>query len=207
MEIEYSLQPEDFQAFERYHGKFRKGRTQPSLLAIIEMIAILVLSVGIAFGLPILLPSYRGGEVLFFILGWCAGLVAAGVCQARLQYWIARESIKERCEDRLSSWTAQDIRVIVSPSQLRTISRMTETHYHWSAFWHIAVTANHVFLYYTRHTALAIPRRAFRDAAQCEEFVALVRQYKEAWPSPEPKPTGIITSLPPDPASITRHAT
>jgi hypothetical protein len=110
-----------------------------------------------------------------------------------------RATWKATCEHRRSEWAIRDVHLILSPDRLHIVTRVSTSTYCWSVIWHIPVTREHVFLYLTRSTAIVIPRRAFCGVQHFEEFVALARQYQQG-----PKPTGIITSLPPESTAITR---
>jgi hypothetical protein len=197
MEIEFSLEPEDLEAFTRYHRKLPGVRTAFSLVYVLGIVLILLLWGSIIF----LTVFFQNGGMLFgLISGWFGGMWFVAWCQMCK----IRTLFKAQCEDPSGAWATQDVRVIIASDQLRTISRGSTTTYQWSVVWHIGLTRRHVYLVLTRMTALVVPRRAFRDAAQCEEFVALARQYQRDCLEQQPKPTGIITSLPPESTAIRR---
>lgn len=193
MEIECTLRPDDLQAFTRYHLKLQGGQL-PFTLA--NLLVIVLISAGFSLFLTIFI--HEGGFFVGIIIGWFGGIF--------FQIWVqmckTRSLFKAQCEDPRGAWAMREVRVIIAPDQLQTIARGSKTTLQWSVVWHIGCTQKHVFLCITRLTAIIIPRRAFRDTAHCEEFVALARQYQQNCREQKPKPTGIITSLPPEPTAI-----
>ncbi len=195
MEIEYTLHPEDFRAFERYHRKLRSAQTQPSLSAALGVLAIVIL---VGLGLMFAAFFFHGEGFIAFWMGLLSGWLGSGFIQFWWQLCMKRSLHKAQCEDPRSEWAIRDIRVILAPDEVRTISRASTSIYEWSRVWHIGATGKHVFLCITRTTATVVPRRAFRDQQHFEEFIALARQYQQGIDHREPKSTGIITSLPPE---------
>jgi hypothetical protein len=198
MEIEYTLLPEDLQAFAQYHRKVPGGQLPITLVDALVAVVILALSGGLSLLLAGVFDS--GGMFVGTIIGWFGAAFFADWWQ-RCK---TRSLFKTQCEDQHSSWAVRDVRAVISPDQLRIIARGVTASYHWFVVWHIGLTRKHVFLCITRVNAITIPRRAFRDTAHCEEFVALARQYQQDCREQKPKPTGIITSLPPEPTAIRR---
>ena len=201
MEIEYSLNPDDFQAFERYHRRLRSTQIPLSASAVFGALAMSILvGVGLMFAAFFLNEE---GFVTFCkgaFIGWLAGVFLQSWWQLCLQ----RSLHKAQCEDPRSDWAIHDIRVILSADGVRIISRASTSIYEWSRVWHIGTTDKHVFLCFTRNTATVVPRRVFRDEQHFEEFIARARQYQENWKQQQPKSTSIITALPPQADAITR---
>jgi YcxB-like protein len=197
MELEYTLRPEDFRAFARYYRKLPSGQIAFSSLAVLGVVVIML-----AWGLALLLATVFFGDksvVVGMLIGW----LGAGLLQSWLQACRYRSIYRAQCEDPRSEWAVRDVRVVISPDRLRTVARGATTMYEWSRIWHIGVTDKHVFLCITRFTAIIIPRRAFGNTSQFEEFLALARQYQQARER-KPKATGIIAGLPPHSDAFTR---
>lgn len=205
MEVGYSLNPKDIQAFARYHRKLPSMQSEPSLRA---AIGVLIIAIVMA-GLGVLLPAFLfHGEGL--IASWMGLLIAYLGAVFIVRWWQACMNLsiqKAQCEDPRSEWAVRDVRVGISPDQLRTVARGATCMYAWSRVWHIGVTDKHIFLCITRNTAIIIPRRAFRDATHLEEFLVLAQQYQQGRGGEMPKPTGIIAGLPPQSDAITRPST
>jgi hypothetical protein len=194
MEVEYTLRPEDFQAFARYHLK--QGSSVPTKSLLIAIAGFLVIAV-IWGVLPFLIgfvPNFQGGAFVGLLLGNILGGIGASLGQSWWKGLAYRAAWKVTYEDPQSEWTN---RVILSPEQLHTVTQVSTSTYRWSVVCRIAVTQDHVFLYLTRGfpitrgVAILIPRRAFRDISHFEEFIALARRYRQG-----PTPTGILTALP-----------
>jgi hypothetical protein len=204
MEVEYTLTPEDLQAFNRYHGKPRGLPTKPFLIAHFGLIGcglITFAGVPLFFGL---LSVFKGESSLALFVGLVFGWMGGSLSQLWWQGWMIRARWRANCEDHRSAWSVRDLRVVLSPNELRIISRASTGGYRWSVVWRIAVTRKHAFLYLTDDKAIVIPRRVFPDPTHFEEFVALARQYRQDSNEEEPKSTGIIAGLPPQSNAITR---
>ncbi|MGH7172524.1 MAG: YcxB family protein [Gemmataceae bacterium] len=203
MEIEYSLRPEDLQAFSRYLASLRSGQPRNSLIAVLGVVVILAVMLGIPF-VGHFWGLFDRNYGLFYFFGLLVGTLGTVFILFWWVFWMLRANNKALFDEKRSNWAYQDIRVILSPNQLRTVSRASTTTYDWSVVWHIGLTRKHIFLCLTKTMSLVIPRRAFRDPAHGEEFVALARQYRQEWRELKEKSTGIITSLPPESTAITR---
>lgn len=194
MEVEFTLKPEDFLAFNRYQSK-------PLLVSIFILSVFIIASIGLTgmfIAFRSLEASGREGDPALFA-GMLAGTIGASFGFFLWQRWLHWIMFKETCTDLRSEWTTRDIRVILSPEHLRTLSRFSMGTYSWSVVWRIAVTRYHTFLYITKRTAFIIPRRAFRDAQHFDEFIGLAKQYQHGLSQ---KPIGIVTSLPPAPTAF-----
>ncbi len=203
MEIEYSLNPQDFQELSRYHRQLRSVQTQLSFRAILSVAIIVAVIIP---GLGFLLPTFVfGDEVLLASMMSCyGGFFGALLLLIWRQAWLNRASLKAVWDDPRSDWAVRGVRVVLSSNQLCTVARGVTSMYEWSRFWHIGETDKHVFLFYSRNSAIIVPRRVFHDDQHFQEFIGLARQYRQERGQPAPKATGIITSLPPRADAITR---
>ncbi len=200
MEVEYTLRPDDFQAFARYHRKLRSAQTHPSLMASLGVLGILI--VGIWGGMLFAGLFFQGEGFFTFGMGLLIGCLVSALGQGWWRACMNRSIHKAQCEDPRSEWTIRDIRIILSSDEIRVISRASTSIYEWSRVWHIGETNKHIFLCITRTVAITIPRRAFRDQQHFEEFLALAQQYQKGIAQSQEKSTGIITSLPPESTTI-----
>lgn len=202
MEIEYTLTPKDFQALARYRRKLKSVPTHPPLktVTIIRVSISVIVIIGGAM-LPMFLFKT---DILSYWMGLYIGWFAGMLLLLWYAAYINRSNLKADCEDPRSEWAVRDVRVVLSSNQVRSVKRGATFVYEWSRIWHIGETDNHLFLFITRNTAIIIPHRAFRDNRHCEEFIALARHYKQDRGQQAPKPTGIITVLPPQSDAFTR---
>jgi hypothetical protein len=197
MEIEYTLRPEDLRAYTRYYRKLPSVQPRLSRLMALGMVVIML-----AWVSALIIADFFFKEENLLV-GMFIGSFGVLLWQGWWHFCWYRSFYKAQCEDPRSEWAVRDVQVFILPDQLRTVCRGSAATYHWPVVWHIGVTSKHVFLFLTGMNAIIIPRRVFRDTAHCEEFIALARQYRRDWLELKRKPTGIITSLPPDPTAIT----
>lgn len=199
MEVEFDLTAEDYQAFARYQRKLGRVPKKHLSIGVVGFLGIMAITFwGVLFTL-VLLGVFRGEGAHALQVGLVFGWLGASLAQIWWQRWYLRGLWKVACQDHRSVWEAQDVRVILSPDQLCTATRVSTNTYRWPVVWRIVVTRDHAFLYLTRETAILIPRRAFREAPQFEEFIALARQYQQGQGE---KPTGIVVALPPEPTAV-----
>ena len=174
LSVEFELTEEDLLAFNRYHNAHsrtvkeirRKAYLMLLLLAVLLGLLILINpetwsfagTVGLAFILVVAvlmaLPSFRRGQVNRM----ARRLWAEGGNQALL-------------ERQTMSITAEGI-TKDSPN-VRSLIR-------WPGVGKIVTTDAHAFFYFSALSAYVVPRRAFPDDADFENFVAAAREFHAA---------------------------
>lgn len=201
MEIEFTLKPEDFIAAERYHKK----RRSVERLSFRDIILVCIVFVGIILGLGLWLPAFLFGAAALLpsFIGLLVGMFVGMLLLTWRQALINRSSLKALFEDPRNDWTVRDIRIVLTANEMRMVARGSTRTLEWSRVWRINKTDKHIFIYIMRDSAIAIPRRAFRDEQHFEEFIALARQYQQERGQQVPKATGIITALPPQSDAFT----
>jgi hypothetical protein len=204
MEVEYSLTAEDLRAFARYHGQLRSVRPIHSLAAVLGLVVVImvvcaVVSIGFNY-----LGALRGELFDPFMMGLAFGAIGQALALRWWQGYVKRATWKTNCEDKRNEWAIRQVRVTISPGELRSVTRGSTNTYQWSLVWRIGVTSSHIFVYLTTSNAILIPRRAFGDHAHSEAFIALARQYQQDWREEEQKSTDILAGLPPASSAITR---
>jgi hypothetical protein len=195
MEVEFNLTVQDFEAWARYHLKQRGVGVGRNTIYITVLV---LLSGGIVAS-----ASFRRNRdiivaLVLFFLTFIAVFLPMLVLSVFLRKITIRSASKLSKEDR-AHWMFSQQRLAISPAGITSSSAHHETTHGWEIVWKIDITDEYAFLYTAPNEAYVVPRRAFRDKQHFEEFVALARQYQQG-----PKPTGIITSLPPESTAITR---
>jgi hypothetical protein len=200
MEIEYTLTMKELgaslQPLKEKHGK-NKRIVIPS-----NAIWILVLVLLVAWFLANGRTTILGHAMAFWM-----GLFAGGGGMALLLVWSKRMLITSNARfpsDERNQWLFEPQRMRLGPADLTITSTTQKTSIAWSGVCQIDATEDYVMFWTTTRSGHIVPRRAFRDAAHCDEFVALARQYRQGEAQPTPRPTGIITGLPPEATAITR---
>jgi hypothetical protein len=107
-------------------------------------------------------------------------------------------------DDPRNRWLFGPHRIRLEPERVLLFSPVHQLQIAWKGICQIDVTENWVAFWTTTRSGHAVPRRAFRDEQHFEEFLALARQYQQGRGQQEPKPTEIITGLPPRSDAFTR---
>ncbi len=200
MEIEYTLTMKELgaslQPLKEKRGKSKRRRIPANAIYIL----FLVLLVGwfIAGGRR----SLAEHAVSFWM-----GLLAGGGSVALLLCWSKRMLLlsNERIEtDERNRWLFELQRMRLAPEELTVTSTVQRISLAWAGVCQIDDTELGVIFWTTTRSAHIVPRRVFRDEAHFDEFVSRAREYQEGAGQPTPRPTGIITSLPPEATAITR---
>ena len=192
MEVEYNLTPEDVQAFVRVQQQRQKvqkvlvGSRWTWVVLFCLLLSAFALSDGI------------GASLLWLVLGVILGALGMLVVVIRLNK-VAAQSQDEYLKDPRNQWVFATQRVTISPEGFAESSWFGRTVQRWEVIWDIAVTADHAFFWISTRAAHVVPRHAFRDQQQFEEFVALARRYQQGAPT-----STAITATPPRPTTITR---
>jgi hypothetical protein len=194
VEVEFNLTPEDLQA----RVRFRRGRkAQPAARwPWLVLLGLLVLMFVFSNAKP-------GAPALGFLPGMGVGALAA-LALCILFVVLVLRSQNKALQDPRNQWLFATRRITLSPEELTITSWFARFSYRWEVIWDIGVTPDHVFLFLTSTDAAIVPRRAFRDEQQFEEFVALARRYQQG----AAPPAGIMDALPAEsparPTTITR---
>jgi hypothetical protein len=206
MEVVFSLTEKDLVAFAQYHKTQKDDRpnwrNRLSSRSLPWLCVLALLIVWILLQRPgwhqALIPSIKS-----FAFGFVLGFLTLAIVYALLGKF-ANRSFSKLSQDERASWAFEPRRIAISPDGIKTSSDYVETVQRWPIVWKIGTTNEHVFFYFTPNEGLIVPRRAFRDQQHFQEFIALARQYQQGPYQPHPKPTGIVTGLPPESTAITR---
>jgi hypothetical protein len=197
VEVEFDLRPEDLRAFARFQWQRLQEESPRSGSAgfVFVIVAFLVVLVAITVGAE----SYLVGLLL--------GVFMSSLCWLMI---VARPRTvsflfpKEFFDDSRNRWVWATRRVTLGPEGVAVSSRSCRSSHSWEVIWDVGETADHVFLCTTTKEAVPVPRRAFRDQQQFDEFAALARRYQRGARTS----TAITATLlggPPRPETIT-HA-
>jgi hypothetical protein len=172
VEAEFNLRPEDLRAFAGFQWQ-RLQEESPRFVSagfVFVIIAFLVVLVAITIGAE----SYLVGLLLgVFMSSLCWGMIVA---RPRTAYVLFP---KEFFNDPRNQWVWATQRVTLGPEGVAVSSWSCRASHSWEAIWDVGVTEDHVFLCTSTKDAVVVPRRAFRDQQQYEEFVALARRYQK----------------------------
>jgi hypothetical protein len=200
MEIEYTLTMKELgaslQPLKEKHGKSTR------IVIPSNAIWILVLVLLVAWYLTNGRRTFAEHAVSFWM-----GLLAGGGSVALLLFWSKRMLLLSNARfetDERNRWLFELQRMRLAPEELTITSAVQRISLAWAGVCQIDATEIGVIFWTTTRSAHIVPRRAFRDEAHFNEFVSLAREYQEGRGQPTPRPTGIITSLPPEATAITR---
>lgn len=201
MEIEYFLTLEDLAAFARFqlkHGP--KLKPLPAVRGFTWGLAIALVILSFLSRWLFVRPEYRWGS------GLCAGLAAGIVLVVLLMAVLARKTAIRNAlrvyEADESQWYLAPRRLKITAEGFETVNKFMQSRSSWSTVWQIQSTADHVFFYINLHQAHVIPRHAFRDERQFEDFIERARRYQQGRESTDDE---ILDALPARPTSITRQ--
>jgi hypothetical protein len=201
MEIEYFLTLEDLEAFARFQLKQGpKLKPLPLVRGITWVLAIALVSLGFLSRGFFVRPEYR------WVSGLCAGLAAGIVLVVLLMAWLARKTVVRNAlrvyEADEGQWYLAPRRLKITATGFETVNEYMQFRSSWSTVWQIKSTADHAFFYINLHQAHVIPRHAFRDERQFEDFIELARRYHQGRESTHDE---ILDALPARPTGITRR--
>lgn len=205
MEVEYSLTPDDLQAFFRYHQ--RHGQTLDARTRVKRQI-ILVVACLVLMGLmplisPLLLkldPSHLQPFWYGIFLGWFSYFLYQWVLSR-----VNSRFLFEKYHNEYSRWVFSPRRTNITPEGLSTTNEYEKLTLSWAVVWSIDATSHHVFFYTTRVGASIVPRRAFRDKQHFQAFVDLACHYQQNWKPQTESSDEILDVLPEQPTGITRQ--
>lgn len=168
--LHYQLERDDFVALGLLH--WEKSRAQRSaqykwalywmaLVALVALVPLAISGVDIRrYWLPMLASAA-------FVLA----IILLSLQPSRL-----RRAIRKQYERLYAEGSNQALfgayRAIITPARLIVSGPLMETHYRWEAIERIERAPQYIVLYVSALNGIILPVRAFRDAAQCDEFVA-----------------------------------
>jgi hypothetical protein len=174
MEVEYQLLPEDELAFRRYHMAHPAASPNPSQRTLI-CLALSALCLGMflvnLLGKPkdyILVAVGGIGSVLFLVyalLFYFRRMPVAGSLRAWLGVGGSTTQLPRQ-------------RLIITPEGVTASSELSSSTTRWPGVRAVAVTQDHAFIYISPTSAFVVPKRAFREVPQFEEFVAMAQRYQ-----------------------------
>jgi hypothetical protein len=197
VEVEFDLRPEDLRAFAGFRWQQLQEESPRSVSArhVFVIVAFLVALVAITIGAG----SYLVGLLLgVFMSSLCWLMIVARPRPVHLLF------PKEFFDDPRNQWVWATRRVTLGPEGVAVSSWSCRASHSWEAIWDVGVTADHIFLCTSTKDAVVVPRRAFRDQPQYEEFVALARGYQKGARTSTAITATPPGEMPPRPATITR---
>lgn len=201
MEIEYELTVADIAAFLRYHLKHRPKRTHQPLVYMVRMVLA---------PLPVLLAGLSGWFYRqpkgAWLSGCCAGVVVGLLLAVVVFAWLQAKIVipntirlywdRDECR-----WYYARRRLRITADGFEMANDFQHVHYTWLVVWLIDSTNEHAFFFVTPSQAHIIPRHAFRDCKEFEDFVDLACRYHKGL-SPRESEV-ILDALPVEQTGIT----
>src|SRR5262249_557841 len=93
-----------------------------------------------------------------------------------MKWWVVRGVMKRIAEsDKRKLYFPR--RLILTPESLQFASEYANATYNWVGIDNIAVTPAHIFIYVSSAVAQIVPRRAFGDEHQFQEFAETAMRY------------------------------
>jgi hypothetical protein len=178
MVVEFTNTPEDLKAFTSYHYEHSPiARRQRLVAQLLMTFAFLV-----AFGVTLLvLGSGRSGVSPVTCMAFAIiGSLGAGLIFVTSRSSIARgrvRNIEKMYQEGKNTALYEQHSVALDADGVRQKSPSAESFIRWSSIEKVALTDTHLFLYGSAVSAFAIPRRAFADDVQWNEFASLAQRY------------------------------
>jgi hypothetical protein len=171
MEVEFSLIPEDFVAFDEYHVGQRPKRW------IFLYLGVIILGVVVA-SIPVVLLFKEAGIGIVLIIqvtGILTGLMYY-LNRQRIATWAVRRQLRQGKNARFLELRKLAISVDGISASSTDSAGMTM----WTGVEKIGVTKEHAFFYLSTAQALVLPRRAFANDHEFTDFVETAQRYFEA---------------------------
>jgi hypothetical protein len=171
-QVEYTLTVEDIASFMRYHAKHPPrvgGRAR-----LLEWPFHLLM--GLALAVLLLRQLQRPGP---FLLSLVDGALAGFIVGYFVLYFFGkplRRYLRLRALRRNPRYP-QRRTLAISAEALTASNPWSATTVYWHALPRIEADAEHAFFYLAPSKAIILPRRAFADARQFDEFVDAARRY------------------------------
>jgi hypothetical protein len=172
MRVEYAPTLEDAAAFFRYHlnNPARGKPLVPGWFWPLLLTAVIILGLALRAAMP-------GGFALsgadWFFLALYLLYLLLFFFSSRVIVWFLLNRLRRNprfFEPRTLELTPEGL-VLRAESRERTVP--------WQTVPRVAADEGHVFIYLTDKAGLTVPRRAFADARQFEEFLSVARDYQQ----------------------------
>jgi hypothetical protein len=200
VEVEFDLTPADVEALQRYH---RESRQSPAgaqelpvwskwaLWYLLALLAMALLTVAAIF------PSVAAAAWGILLIAFPLAVVVG--CFLSILGWLPTGAAESAAGPPPAPELFGPRRYSITPQGLASESASRQALESWADVIEIVTTVGHSFFYTWAGEVYILPRRAFRDSREFDEFVALARRYKEGMPA-----STAITTTPSRPTTITR---
>jgi YcxB-like protein len=176
MEVEYELTPQDLYAFQ-WRAAFAspRGRRARRKVYLLWLLAVLLFSTVPAIGAD----GFVISRVNFTFIVVAFPIVA--LVQWCLERWMMRRAILQLVkEEKPGKGQLGKHRMVVSEDGLFESTAVAETRTSWAGVDRIEQNPEYIFIYTSAAAAHVIPKRAFRDMQEAEDFYRRARSSKEA---------------------------
>jgi hypothetical protein len=177
-QVEYTLTLEDAAAFFRYDQKLSpRARRKAGIPPWVGLISVgVVVSVGVLIRVMLRLPSTVPG---LDWVDWALGVLL--VWYLFIYFFKDRLTVRKSLRAvRRKPRVFEPKTMTVAPEGLGLSSASGESCTRWHAVVWVIEHGEHAFFYLTETEALIVPKRAFADGRQFEDFVDTARRYHEA---------------------------
>jgi hypothetical protein len=174
MDVEYRLAFEDMLAWERYQRRIFKAALGAGGGPASWVVGAVL---GLAVSYWIVEPdSFLAKQVPAFLVGIVIGTIGLLLlAQATTKRRIG--AFRRQFEDGHSRWMLGWRRLRIGPEGYSTTGDGFQAATDWANVMEVVTTAAHVFLILSWTQAIVVPRRAFADPKQFEEFAALAQSF------------------------------
>jgi hypothetical protein len=175
MQVEYSLTLDDFLALHRYHLNHPPARRRHTPWVLRLVLAFLTFMAFLN-----LLTSWNDNEPQAFkhALVWALLMVAVLVGYL-FRHWILARLIKRSLQQGKNAKLLKPQRLTITPEGITQDTGHSTATVAWEALEGIGTTEDHAFFYTNTVTAYVLPRRAFANDGEFEEFVEKALRYYE----------------------------
>lgn len=178
MTAEYELSKDDWSAFNYYHHFHSPTARRQYLRAWFSpAIAMLLLCLGVS--LLASLSSPTPGSTFLALLP----LFSVIPCYLFLFPWSYRRKLKKILAGMISEGRNRTLfgrqRVTIAPEGITKAGDFDRTTIAWSGVERVVKDKDHAFVYISALAAIIVPRRAFSDAVEFDEFVMKAARYQE----------------------------
>ncbi len=171
MEVEYYITPEDASAFWRYHQEnspaLRRSRFQTSIVVALMSGALIL----------ILRRSSEPGVIVEALIFATIGFLFVRFMAPAISQPLNTLSMRRAMAEGKNRAVFGKRRLILQPEGMTTISDVEASQLKWIGVERIAVADRYAYFYTSANAAIPVPRSAFRDDQEFNQFVETARRY------------------------------
>ncbi|MEG0641536.1 MAG: YcxB family protein [Clostridium sp.] len=169
MKIKYSITKDDYLKFNMYHLESSPGVKKE---LIIHRFVVPILIIGLAFALAVLtgMPLTIGVPVCV------VGAICWSVFYPKFYKKNALRNVSKMLGRGVQSESISKNSITVQDEGIYASSQAGQTLHKWNEVIKFHETADHIFIYVTQKLAHVIPKRAFKDKEEENEFIEIIKK-------------------------------